>query len=170
MLEEAFDDEYERHLMWAHLASGGAGSGLRWPARHPHMLTPGMKRAIKSLAAFTRLVDWRHFASHNAASDIAVAPPGLLHFGCRDEHQAVIWLLRGDPVDNPAGRLPERPPLAAAELKIYGMLPGFYQVQTWDTLGGAIVDTLNVASSGAEVSVRVPSVGNDLALAVRRVE
>jgi mannan endo-1,4-beta-mannosidase len=45
---EEFDDEYERHLMWAHLASGGAGSGMRWPARHPHVITAGMRRALKS--------------------------------------------------------------------------------------------------------------------------
>jgi mannan endo-1,4-beta-mannosidase len=40
-LPEAFDDEYERHLMWAHLATGGAGSGMRWPARRPHLLSAG---------------------------------------------------------------------------------------------------------------------------------
>ena len=44
-LDSAFDDEYFRHMQWAHLASGGAGGGMRWPNRHPHALTPGMRRA-----------------------------------------------------------------------------------------------------------------------------
>ncbi|TIT96391.1 MAG: hypothetical protein E5W39_19160, partial [Mesorhizobium sp.] len=30
-LPEPFDDEYFRHLQWAHLAAGGAGGGMRWP-------------------------------------------------------------------------------------------------------------------------------------------
>lgn len=25
------EDEYFRHLQWAHFASGGAGGGMRWP-------------------------------------------------------------------------------------------------------------------------------------------
>jgi mannan endo-1,4-beta-mannosidase len=44
-LPEDFDDEYFRHMQWAHLASGGAGGGMRWPNRHPHQLTPGMRAA-----------------------------------------------------------------------------------------------------------------------------
>ncbi|TIL77742.1 MAG: hypothetical protein E5Y81_12695, partial [Mesorhizobium sp.] len=36
--------EYFRHLQWAHLAAGGAGGGMRWPNRSPHVLTPGMRR------------------------------------------------------------------------------------------------------------------------------
>ncbi|HEX8391381.1 MAG TPA: hypothetical protein VF665_03400, partial [Longimicrobium sp.] len=40
-LPEPFDDEYFRHMQWAHLASGGAGGGMRWPNRRVHVLTPG---------------------------------------------------------------------------------------------------------------------------------
>ena len=57
-LPEAFDDEYFRHMQWAHLASGGAGGGMRWPNRHPHVLTAGMRRAQRALAGFLPLVDW----------------------------------------------------------------------------------------------------------------
>jgi mannan endo-1,4-beta-mannosidase len=32
-LPEPFDDEYFRHMSWAHLAAGGAGGGMRWPNR-----------------------------------------------------------------------------------------------------------------------------------------
>ncbi|RZM10744.1 MAG: hypothetical protein EOP67_68020, partial [Sphingomonas sp.] len=49
-LPEPFDDEYFRHIQWAHLASGGAGGGMRWPNRHPHILTPGMRAAQRTLA------------------------------------------------------------------------------------------------------------------------
>ena len=49
-----FDDEYFRHMQWAHLASGGAGGGMRWPNRHPHVLTRGMRAAQRALARFPR--------------------------------------------------------------------------------------------------------------------
>ncbi len=50
MLPEALDDEMFRRMQWAHLASGGAGGGMRWPYRHPHRLTPGMHAAQRALA------------------------------------------------------------------------------------------------------------------------
>ena len=34
-LPDAFDDEYFRHMQWAHFASGAAGGGMRWPNREP---------------------------------------------------------------------------------------------------------------------------------------
>ena len=52
-LPEAFDDEYFRHIQWAHLASGGAGGGMRWPNRRPHSLTLGMREAQKAMAGFS---------------------------------------------------------------------------------------------------------------------
>ena len=60
-LSAAFDDEYFRHMQWAHLASGGAGGGMRWPYRHPHVLTPGMREAQAALSAFLPFVDWASF-------------------------------------------------------------------------------------------------------------
>ena len=51
-LPEAFDDEYFRHMQWAHLASGGAGGGMRWPNRSPHTLTHGMRKAQLAMSQF----------------------------------------------------------------------------------------------------------------------
>jgi mannan endo-1,4-beta-mannosidase len=51
-LPAAFDDEYFRHMQWAHLASGGVGGGMRWPNRKPHTLTPGMREAQRGLSEF----------------------------------------------------------------------------------------------------------------------
>lgn len=160
MLPEAFDDEYERHLMWAHLASGGAGSGMRWPARHPHRLTPGMLEALSSLADFTRLIDWRVFAPRDAAGDVA-AQPGVCVFGCRDDRQAVLWLLRdtrgGAEVAGEFG-----------EVRLRGLAPGLYKVTPWRTAGGTAEapQTCEVAPGG-DLVVRLPFEAADVALAVR---
>jgi mannan endo-1,4-beta-mannosidase len=179
-LPEDFDDEYERHLMWAHLASGGAGSGMRWPARHPHILTDGTKRSLHSLSKFLPLIDWQSFSPRDARPDIAVMQlatgrerkhkllKNVQVFGCRDESQAVVWLLRGNPQRNPPGMLPAR----AAEpvlLTLRHAAMGTYTIQEWDTPGGyslACHET-KVGADGLLHCV-LSGMGNDLALAVRR--
>ena len=69
-----FDEEYFQHLQWAHLASGGAGGGMRWPNRHPHSLTAGMRVAQHALTTFLQTADiaWHTFARRNLSSDIVL--------------------------------------------------------------------------------------------------
>src|SRR5206468_4370918 len=93
-LPEPFDDEYFRHIQWAHLASGGAGGGMRWPNRHPHTLTPGMRRAQAVMADFARLIDWPRFAAQNVSDALRFDPDDLLGYACADDRQAVAWVLR----------------------------------------------------------------------------
>jgi Protein of unknown function (DUF4038) len=172
MLPEAFDDEYERHLMWAHLASGGAGSGMRWPARDPHLLTSGMRRALRSLAAFTQLIDWRHFTPRDASGEIRLIAHGMpvrdVHIlACRDEKQAVIWLLRGPSERGAHGTLPERDPLHQVSLALPGLAPGEYYVQQWNTWEGRSNGCIHTSVAGDGVlRIVLPLLGNDLALAV----
>ena len=84
-LNEAFDDEYFRHIQWAHLASGAAGGGMRWPNRHPHVLTPGMRRAQKGLADFLPLIDWPRFRRRNLNSEVVSLHRNLAAFACGDD-------------------------------------------------------------------------------------
>ena len=91
-LPEPFDDEYFRHMAWAHLASGGAGGGMRWPNRSPHVLTRGMREAQRAMAAFMPLVDWPRLRRRNLGDRVKAA--GFHVFACGDEEQALVWLLR----------------------------------------------------------------------------
>ena len=93
-LPEPFDDEYFRHMAWAHLASGGVGGGMRWPNRSPHVLTPGMRVAQRHMTAFLPLIDWTRFRRSNW--NHVVKAPGFHVFACGDGEQAIIWLLRKD--------------------------------------------------------------------------
>src|SRR5205085_9840294 len=86
-LFEAFDDEYFRHMQWAHFASGGAGGGMRWPNRHPHHLTAGMHAAQQALARFTPLVDWRRFGRRNLNAEVVVSSPDVRAFCSADGTQ-----------------------------------------------------------------------------------
>lgn len=164
-LPEAFDDEYERHLMWAHLATGGAGSGMRWPARDPHVLTAGMRQALGGLSRFSRLIDWRHFAPTDA--DLTTDHPDILTFGVCDTRQAMLYLLRNKPGARHKGTLPEREPICGAMLTLRGLSPERYCVHAWNTVEGRSAGRRKVAV-GAEGALRceIPPLTKDLAVAV----
>jgi hypothetical protein len=99
-LSEAFDDEYFHNIQWAHFASGGAGGGMRWPNRHPHVLTQGMRRAQLALSRVVGTIEWTGFARRNLAGEIVVSDPGVACFACGDGEQAMVWLLRADERSN----------------------------------------------------------------------
>ncbi len=54
----ALDDSVFHNMIWAHLASGGAGSGFRWPYRHPHVLSEGMLDSLRAMSRFCEKVRW----------------------------------------------------------------------------------------------------------------
>src|SRR5438874_765832 len=97
-LPEPFDDEYFRHMQCAHFASGAAGGGMRWPNRKPHSLTPCMRQAQKALAGFLLLIDWTRFQRRNLNGSVAVDSDRVAVFACGDAEQALLWLLRTDPL------------------------------------------------------------------------
>ena len=167
-LPEAFDDEYFRHIQWAHLASGAAGGGMRWPNRHPHTLTAGMRRAQRALAGFLPLIDWPEFRRRNVSDQIRVRTPGTHAFACADGQQAVVWLLRGDTLDRATGMLrPDAPPVTAA-FDLPGMRDGSYSVTLWNTRLGRATATLRAECSSGLLPIAVPGLVTDLAVALRR--
>ena len=98
-LPEDFDDGSLRHMQWAHFASGGAGGGMRWPIRKPHLLTAGMRRAQQRLAEFLPLIQWNVFGREKTGgADVQVSNRAIAAFACGDSAQAVLWLLRRDTI------------------------------------------------------------------------
>ncbi len=167
-LDEAFDDEYERHLMWAHLASGGCGSGMRWPARHPHNITQGMKHALGNLAKFVPLLDWRHFSPRDWTKNVQVSARDVHVFAVGDERQAVLWLLRDMPKHH-KGTMPQREPLCDVRLMLQQMQPIEYSISLWNTRDGVCLQQLQVRTDGVLKFV-VPQLDNDLAIAIRSLQ
>ncbi len=166
-LPEDFDDEYFRHIQWAHLASGGAGGAMRWPNRKPHVLTPGMRRAQKSLAGFLPSIDWPHFSRRNWNAELR-APSGVVAFGAGDDRLAVLWLLRTEPLRANGMLDPSAPPVQP-EI-IIPWTGGAIVARCWDTLRGCAVDApvLFRAAAGGTALVP-PAFQTDLAIALRRV-
>ena len=155
-------------MAWAHLASGGAGGGMRWPNRLPHTLTPGMRVAQGVMSDFARLIDWSRFAAINISEEIRTEPENLLVYGCADPRQAVIWAVRDRDELDREGDLPFRPLLAGARIELPPMEPGRHRVTYTDTHNGHIlgeeVRTLDLAPA----VLTLPPFRHDLAIAVRR--
>jgi hypothetical protein len=166
-LPEPFDDEYFRHMQWAHFASGAAGGGMRWPNRHPHRLTDGMRRAQKTLADFVHLIDWTRFRRNNLNEEVKVSSPDLQVFASGDPAQAIVWLLRRDALTK-TGMLDSAAACIAPRVDVPGLAPGRYHIVLWDTLTGPVGDVISAeATDGAGLIFQAPSFATDLALAIR---
>ena len=166
ILSEAFDDEYHRHIQWAHLASGGAGGGMRWPNRHPHVLTPGMRRAQAALGRFLPLIDWTRFRRTNLNDAVRVDRPGVAAFACGDGDQAIVWLLRAEAKRRGKPLRADLPP-ASVTLELPGLAPGPVEVTRFDTSDGRVVGEARRNHAGGAMTIEV-EIGTDVALAVRR--
>ena len=167
-LPEDFDASYFRHMAWAHLASGGAGGGMRWPNRHPHTLTAGMRHAQAVMGEFSGLIDWPNFAARNISGEIRAEPDVLLSYGCADAHQAVVWILRDRESLDGEGNLPFRPMLHGAAIELPAMHPGTYRITAIDTHNGHVLaDATQVLAH--PFRLELPAFRHDLAVAIREV-
>ena len=166
-LPEPFDDEYFRHTAWAHLASGGAGGGMRWPNRHPHTLTEGMRRAQRSMAAFLPLIDWTTFRRRNLNAEVTAARPRLAAFACGDAQQALVWLLRRDTMGKD-GRLKREVAPTLSGLRVPGLEPGRYRVTPFDTESGVARAPFEAEGGPVGLELVTPPFTTDVALAIRR--
>ena len=165
-LSEPFDDEYFHTFQWAHFASGGAGGGMRWPNRHPHVLTWGMRAAQRSLAEFLSLIHWQSFDRRNLNHEIATDAP-CATFACGDETQAIVYLLRTGALDNNGLIDPAAPPVEAG-VRVPGLRAGRYQIAVWNTRRGCIEREFDAHCANGEPLQFAVTLARDVALAVRR--
>jgi hypothetical protein len=162
-LPAEFDEQYFRYTQWAHMASGGAGGGLRWPYRHPHQLTKGMRLAQKSLSGLTQLVNWHSFSRKSIGSQIKINVKNSKVFACGTNQQVIAWLLLRE-------QIPDQQMLYV-NLQIPAMLPGRYKVIVWDTLAGQIQSCDGCEATHQKViCITFTLTTSDVALLIQRIE
>jgi hypothetical protein len=167
-LAEPFDDEYFRHIQWAHLASGGAGGGMRWPNRHPHVLTHGMRRAQLALSKAMPLIDWTRFRRRNLNAEIMVSDERVACFGCGDDMQALVWLLRTD-VTARGGMLDPEAAALDVTLTVPELSDGRYQCLLLDTVSGEVVRSVGATATDQRLTITDLAIVGDLAIVVRKL-
>ena len=165
-LPAPFDDEYFRHMSWAHLASGGVGGGMRWPNRRPHTLTHGMREAQRAMAGFLPLIDWARFARRNISGGVGAT---LFHrFACGDEDQALVWLLRRRALA-PDGLVRADIDPIAPTITVPGLADGACEIVGWDTTAGREVDRFTADAADGRLRFTPSPIGPDRAFAIRRL-
>jgi hypothetical protein len=165
-LPEPFDDEYFRHIQWAHLCAGGAGGGMRWPNRRPHSLTPGMRKAQLGLARFLPVLDWKLFNRRNWNEEAQVDQPNVKVVACGAERQALVWMIRTDRINNHGMVRRDAEPLPTT-ISLPLPEPGRYRVTAWDTLEGDAITEFEVEGHGTRLVVSTPPLVTDMAIAIR---
>ncbi len=166
-LPTPFDNEYFKHLQWAHFASGGAGGGMRWPYRSPHALTPGMRLAQRSLAEFVPLVDWSNFKRRNLNDEIVVfSGAQWAHFACADDGQAIVWLLRSD-CTGLDGMLRRDAAPVDISVQLPALRRGNYRITLWDTTRRVVRSVTEVSQEcDGDLTVELREISMDVALYV----
>lgn len=164
-LPDAFDDEYFRHIQWTHLACGGVGGGMRWPNRHPHTLTAGMRRAQKAMSAFLPSVDWTRFDRHLLTDELTCSDDDIALFGCGDGRSALIYALRLRPIlpdgqIDPAVRSTVQVFLSKFEAK-------YVDVSIWDPIAGVETDSQYLEAKEDTVEIRIADLPAEIVISVR---
>ncbi len=167
-LPQPFDDEYFRHIQWAHLASGAAGGGMRWPYRRPHVLTESMRQAQQNLSQFIAFINWSTFQRRNLNQEVKLSTKVFAVFACADARQAIVWLLRQDQLDKKGMIRVDAEHLPVTILIPY-MQPGDYQVYFWNTVSGVVGGARIEKLGEGEMMIETPSISSDLALAIVRI-
>lgn len=159
-----FDQEYHHNMSWAHLAAGGAGSGMRWPYSNPHWILPELRDNLLGLARVASTIDWANFPSENINNRLRVERDNIARIGCSDGQTALIWLLALTNKD-------ENVQLPGASLTIRDVLEdGDYTVEFWETYDGNLLASEPATVAGGELTVTVPEVDvplKDVAIIVR---
>jgi mannan endo-1,4-beta-mannosidase len=165
----AFDEAYFRCLQWAHLSAGGAGGGFRWPYRHPHSLTPGMRVAQRILSQVAAHVDWQHFDRRHLSEGLKVSPRTVKVLACGNAGQVLLWITRqgaASPEQEPH-RLPA--PLSVT-ICISSLQPGTYRLRAWNTLDGQPeFEVHQTLSAQAKFSFLLPLRRSDMVTLITRV-
>ena len=160
--DEAWDNLYFRFMAWAHFASGGTGTGMRWPYRTPHYLTAGMHDAQLAVSRVSKGLDWRSFNPGNADSRLIVYPAGMIGMGCADNRQGVAWIaqdVRVAPAHNING----------AQLTFTGFDDGRYVVTCWNPVTGSVQTRTQRQPVAGNLIVPLPTIPLDVAVTVRRI-
>jgi hypothetical protein len=162
-----FDREYHHNMSWAHLASGGASTGMRWPYTKPHHILPEMRDNLLGVARLAATIDWTTFNSRNVSENVRASKPGILKAGCADGKTALIWLLLDKRVRRSAS-------FNNVDLRIKHVVEdGEYVAEVWETYTGTPVASFEVTVEDNIGKFSLPALDanmRDLALVLRQVK
>lgn len=154
-----FDAEYLHNVSWAHLANGGAGTGMRWPYRTPHILTDDMMRVLGRIGVFVEEFNFTGFAPRSMNPDLESEPDHLV-YGLSDGKRAFVWLLREAHAQGA---------LRSSTISLENVVPGNYEVAYWNTWEGEWIER-SIESLIENNTLTTPPFSKDIVLVLTRYE
>ncbi len=145
--DESLDVEYHHNMIWAHFASGGSGSGLRW--LHRANLCDGFLNNYKALQDLAQYIDWTNFISSNYSDYISASnyDENQLHvMSCSDGNQAIVWLLKDSSVSQPI----------QAQILCSHFEPREHQIQWFNDWDGSPIGVPTQIPQNSEFSIESP--------------
>jgi mannan endo-1,4-beta-mannosidase len=139
---------------------------MRWPNRHPHTLTHGMRLAQKHMVGFLDHIHWPSFRRRNLSCSVKARH--FHAFACGDEAQALVWLLRRDQIAHDKCLRRDAVPVTTS-FTVPGLADGSYRVRGWDTETGTPREDMIVEASGGALQVTTSDIVTDRAYAITRV-
>ncbi|MDT7951267.1 MAG: hypothetical protein RQ966_07150 [Acetobacteraceae bacterium] len=164
-LPEAFDDEYFRHVQWTHVACGAVGGGMRWPNRHPHALTPGMRKAQSVLARLLPLIEWREFRREPLGDRLSWTDENVAVFGCGDHRQVLLYALRTHPLV--ASGLIDASVRSTLEISVAGLGLCKPEVYVHDTVTGFVMPGNRLRQNGRMLTLEIVNFACECAVIIR---
>jgi mannan endo-1,4-beta-mannosidase len=128
-----------------------------------------MRKAQQALASFLPLINWKHFRRKNLNKEILVSDNAFAAFGCGDNEQAILWLLRTTSIKKNGILDQDCKPLSICA-HIPRMSPGHYHLTVWDTKEGKATNVFETDHTDKKyLSLPLLSIATDLAFAIKRV-
>ncbi len=152
-----FDNEYYHNMIWAHLASGGAGSNLRWPFRLFQGPTDEMFDSVLGMSRIIKHIKWSQFASDNIDSNVSVTNTGghtVIDMACGDSYTALVFILQDSRYTTGT--------ISGADLNVTNMTAGIYRVKYFNSYTGELISAEDTAAVSGTVTTSLPNFDKDI--------
>jgi hypothetical protein len=156
--DEAFENEYYHNMIWAHLASGGAGSDLRWPFRTGGP-SEGMFDSDLAMSRIIKNINWSKFSSENIDTSVTVTNTGghtVIDMACGDSYTALVFVLQDSRATT--GNI------SGANLNVASMTAGTYLVKYFNSYTGELISSELVNAVSGSVNVTLPDFNKDIVI------
>jgi len=148
------DNAVFHNMIWAHLASGGAGSGLRWPYRNPHQISGGMIDALGRMRKFADEAPWAKLSGAVSDKLDVQAPDGWIYCRTGTSRAAIVWVRAKNWVK----------PVDVAVRVVWPDGPALVKYRTYDTLSGTWLASGEAGRSGDAFEIELPSAPGSVAI------
>lgn len=143
-----YQPRWVANMMWVSLASGAAGTGMRWSDQGQWSDTPDEEyRANAAIRRFCNFVDWRALLQAPlAANRVRSLARDVRAFGVSTDRGALIWM-EGIAQDKRK---------YSPEVQVSGLSPGIFGVYFFDSVSGDLRERQFINVTGDTIRIRAP--------------